>query len=160
MQKLEVEFVYETLSLEQKEEVIAMWLQAGVVSPQEALRRVEQVSCLILFGEKIVGVSTVYKDILSQEMGTYFFGRMFITQAYRGSLEIRKKIMQLNFSQLKQSYATQANGLVLELENKKLAKLGEETAYMYKRGYTFYGKSARGLQLWYVRFATPKGIFL
>ncbi|MBA3026478.1 MAG: hypothetical protein FP820_08715 [Sulfurimonas sp.] len=159
MPSLNLKFVYGTLSPTEKESVIHMWTTARVVPLQEAIKRVEQVSSLILYNDEIVGVSTVYTDDLSKVGDTYFFSRMFIKEAYRGSNTLRAKVLQLNFHELKKRYEQQTNGLVLELENIKLARLGENTNYMQKRGYTYYGKSQRGLQLWYVRFDEPKGIF-
>ncbi|MBU1927631.1 hypothetical protein KKG77_01385 [bacterium] len=159
MLNLEIKFVYEALSPKEKEGVVRMWTNAHVLSAEEAVRRVEQVSVLILFGDEIVGVSTVYLDHLSEKDNAYFFFRMFIKKEYRGSNVLRTKLMQLNFNELKKRYAQQIKGLVFELENKKLAHLGEHTNYMTKRGYIYHGKSSRGLQLWYVRFDEAKGIF-
>jgi hypothetical protein len=160
MPNLDLKFVYKTLSPKQKEGVIEMWTSAGVVPLEEAVKRVEQVSSLILFDEEIVGVSTVYPADLAAQGDTYFFSRMFIKEQYRGSIALRTKVKQLNFYELKKRYEKSVNGLVLELENQKFARLGANTDYMSKRGYTYYGKSVRGLQLWYVRFDEPKGIFV
>jgi hypothetical protein len=160
MLNLDIKFVYKALSLKEKESVVKMWTNAGVVAFEEAITRVEQVSVLILFGDEIVGVSTVYLNNLSAEGNVYFFFRMFIKKEYRGNNALRTKLMQLNYYELKKMYKFQVEGLVLELENKKLAHLGEHTNYMSKRGYTYYGKSPRGLQLWYVRFDEARGIFL
>lgn len=160
MPNLDVKFVYTTLSQKDKEGVIKMWTEARVVSAEEAVRRAKEVSCLILFGEEIVGVSTVYQNDLSPTQKPYFFFRMFIKEAYRGSIALRTEVIQLNFHELKKRYEKQIQGLVLELENKKLAHIGEHTNYMNKRGYTYFDKSARGLQLWYVKFNEPKGIFI
>jgi hypothetical protein len=159
MLNLNIKFVYGALSQKEKEGVIKMWINARVVSAEEALRRVEQVSVLILFGDEIVGVSTVYLDHLSEKDNAYFFFRMFIKKEYRGSNALRTKVVQLNFHELKKISQQRTEGLVFELENNKLAKLGEHTNYMSKRGYTYYGKSKRNLQLWYVRFDEAKGIF-
>lgn len=160
MPNLDVRFVYGELSQKEKNDVIKMWTNAGVVAFEEAIRRVEQVSVLVLDDKKIVGVGTSYIDKLPQNGDAYFFFRMFIEPKHRGSNLIRTKVGQLNFHGLKKLYENQINGMVIELENIKLARLGENTDYWIKRGYTYYGKSARGLQLWYVRFDEPKGIFL
>lgn len=155
---LNVKFVYKLLSPQEKEGVLKLWMDAGVVSYSEAIQRVEQVSTLILFKNEIVGVSTVYLNSLENEK--YFFFRMFIKSEYRGSNTLRTQVMRLNFQELKTRYENQIKGLAVELENTKLAKLAQETQYMSKRGYTFFGKSTRELQLWYVMFDEPKGIFI
>lgn len=160
MQNLKLQFVYQNLSQEQKQGIIKLWTSSGVLPQNEALRRVEQVSTLVLFGSEIVGVSTAYTAELKVLNESYFFIRAFIKEEYRGSLALRTKLMQLNFFELKKSYAQEAKGIVLELENQKLAHLGEHTNYMTKRGYTYAGKSERALQLWYVKFDEPEGIFI
>ena len=159
MQKLDIKFVYHALTAQEKERVIALWINTNILSLVEAKRRVDEVSSLILCEGEVVGVSTVY---LAKPYGSekqYYFGRMFISPEYRGDNSARTRLKQLNFSQLKELHRGDAYGLFLELENQKLAHLGEKTDYMSKRGYTYYGKSQRGLQLWYVDFDNPKGIF-
>lgn len=89
----------------------------------------------------------------------YFSLRMFIKTTARGSYPLMEQVTKVNYAQLKKHFARTVHGLVLELENKKLGKLGEQTDYVRKRGYTYYRKSARGLQLWYVRFDDPRGIY-
>ena len=84
---------------------------------------------------------------------------MFIKKEFRGDNALRTKLMQLNFKELKKKYEKNLHGIVVELENEKLAKLGEKSKYFQQRGYTYHGKSPRGLQLWYVRFDEPNGIF-
>lgn len=63
---------------------------------------------------------------------------MFIEKENRGSNILRIKIMQLNFSDLKNKFPTQIRAVVLELENKELAFFGEKTNYFTDRGYIFF----------------------
>lgn len=158
MQNLDLKFVYGSLKAEDKQNIINMWLSAGVLSKEEAIKRVEQVSVMIYSDDFVVGVSTVYPAYLTPN-NLYFFFRMFIKQEYRGT-NIKTKVMQLNFHKLKNKFDDKLNGIVVELENEKLARLGEKTNYFSDRGYTYFGKSARNLQLWYVNFDEPKGIFI
>jgi hypothetical protein len=159
MKNLTIKYVYQLLTEEEKRKIINLWVTSGVLSQHQALQRVEQVSCVILSNFEIVGVSTVYIDDFTTPHNPYFFFRMFIKQEYRGSNKLRTQVMQLNFQKLKEFHSKNSHGIAVELENEKLADLGAKTNYMKKRGYTYYGKSARGLQLWYVRFDDPKGIF-
>ncbi|APW65131.1 hypothetical protein LPB137_04390 [Poseidonibacter parvus] len=156
---LNLKFVYQSLTKEEKQDILSLWISSGVLSKEQAYKRIEEVSTLILNNNKIVGVSTVYPQYFIRSDSIFFFFRMFIQQEFRGSNSIRKKLMQLNYSELKKRFENKAYGLVVELENKKLDNLGKNTNYMTKRGYTYYGKSPRGLQLWYVMFDEPKGIF-
>jgi hypothetical protein len=157
---LELKFVYQSLNTIEKNAVIALWVGTGVLSQESAVQRVDQVSVLIMHEGKVVGVSTVYPNDFTAPHHLFFFYRMFIEESFRGSNSLRTQVMQLNFHELKKHYGDKVHGIVLELENKKLASLGENTPYMSKRGYTYYGKSPRGLQLWYVRFDEPRGIFI
>lgn len=160
MEKHRIDFVFRNLADSQKEQVINMWLSCGVLSRQAAEQRVNQVSTMVFDQQnRLTGVSTVYTADFGAPDNPYFYFRMFITPSARGSNEMRKKVMQMNYSGLKKQYASQVHGLVLELENTKLDALAKNSAYFTKRGYTYHGKSARGLQLWYIRFDEPKGIF-
>lgn len=160
MKNYRIEYVYRNISDHHKRQVIDMWLSCGVLTRQVAQQRVEQVSTLVFDRQdQLIGVSTVYAADFCAPDNPYFFFRMFIVPSARGSNLMRTEIMQMNFAQLKASFSSQAHGLVLELENPKLAALGQKSSYFTERGYTYQGKSARGLQLWYVRFDEPKGIF-
>lgn len=157
---MDIRFVYQNLTEEQKNGVIHMWVSSGVLSLQEAQDRVNQVSVLMLSEEKVVGVSTIYPGLLNAEEKPWFFFRMFIQEKSRGSNRLRTQIMQLNYTELKKRFLEHFQGISLELENVKLAKLSETTDYMTRRGYTYYGKSQRDLGIWVVRFDKPMGIFV
>lgn len=49
MQSLDLKFVYTNLTVKEKKDVIQMWTASGAVHAAEAIKRVEQVSVLILF---------------------------------------------------------------------------------------------------------------
>lgn len=159
MDNYNIKFVYGNLTEKEKKEIIELWVNSGVLNNTEALKRVEQVSILVYSNDVLIGVSTVYINDFIYPNNPYFFFRMFIQKDFRGSNKLRNEIVTLNFEMLKNNYDKQAHGIVVELENTKLAKLGQKTNYMNKRGYLYHGKSARGLQLWYVRFDDPRGIF-
>ncbi|PLX96585.1 MAG: hypothetical protein C0620_02190 [Desulfuromonas sp.] len=156
-----VEYVYRQMTPAQQQSVIQLWLEGGVLDKATALSRVKEVSTLIYDQqEQLVGVSTIYAGDFTVPNNPYFFFRMYIKPTARGSYPLMEKVTKVNYANLKKYCADQAHGLVIELENKKLDKLGTETSYVHKRGYTYYGKSVRGLQLWYVRFDDPKGIYV
>ena len=159
MRTIDLKFVYQILSENEKQSVIKLWEESQVVSKNEAIKRVNQVSVLLLHNDNTIGVSTIYPHDFVIPNNPYFFFRMFIKKEFRGDNAIRTKLMQLNFRKLKKKYGNHMHGIVIELENKKLEKLGEKSKYFQQRGYTYQGKSPRGLQLWYVRFDEPKGIF-
>lgn len=156
---MNIEFVYRSLNEDQKNSIINMWLSAGVLDKINAQKRVEEVSCIITDNDTIVGVTTVYPASLSESQ-LYFFFRMFILESHRGENQIRTRVMLMNYYQLKKRFGKEIKGIALELENRKLSRLGEKTDYMVRRGYTYFGKSQRGLHVWYISFEAPKGIFL
>ena len=160
MKDINIEYVYKNLTQKKKQEVVELWTSNVVVSLSEAQRRVDEVSCLIYRNSTLVGVSTVYKNDFNKKNNPYFFYRMFIREDDRGSNALRTAVMRENFLKLKESYSDSVNGLVVELENIKLARLGSKTSYFTKRGWTYSSLSNRGLQLWFVRFDEPKGIFV
>lgn len=155
----ELKFVYNYLTSEEKSKIVDLWTSCKVVSKEEALKRVDQVSVIILNEKEIVGVSTVYINDFTAPDNPYFFYRMFIKEEFRRSYILKDKVVLLNFFELKKIYGDKVNGLVIELENSKFANLGKNTKYFIKKGFTYYGKSPRGLQLWYVRYDDPKGKF-
>lgn len=161
MSPLNIRYVYQSLSDEDKKKILSLWLSERVMSQEMALNRLNEVSVVIETSDnQIVGVSTVYLQDFISPNNPYFFYRMFIKKEFRGSNLLRTKVMQTNFTSLKSNYSDKIFGIVIELENIKLSKLASSSNYMIKRGYSYYGKSYRGLQLWYVRFDEPKGIFL
>lgn len=153
-----IRFVYQRLDEPQRSAVIALWTQAGVLPMAEAVRRVDEISALILDGQALIGVSTAYLHPLAGTDTPYFHLRSFILPQHRGCNATRKQLMQTNFTGLRE-HASQAQGLVIELENPKLARLGANTNYLHRRGYRYHGQSPRGLPLWYVRFDQAEGIF-
>jgi len=160
MHQTMVKFVYGNLTIEQENAVISLWIRNGVVALEEAKKRVAQVSTLIVKDRTLIGVSTVYLSDFTAPNNPYFFFRMYIKAEERGSNSIRREVLKTNFSQLKRAFSDTAYGLVAELENKKLSKLGATSHYMQKRGWSYYGKNPIGLQVWFVRFDEPKGIFV
>lgn len=78
MQNLNLKFVYKSLTDKEKDAVINLWTSCGVVSQQEALKRIDQVSVLILDEENVVGVSTIYENDFTTPNNLYFFFRMYI----------------------------------------------------------------------------------
>jgi len=153
------QFVYQALSEAQKNQVLDFWQTSGLVPEREAVSRVNQVACVLSVDQQFAGVITVYPGEFAAPGLVYFFVRMAIVPSLRGHQPLRKYALQTLFHRLKQQYAPQIQGLVFEQENPKLARLGETTEFFQKRGYLYHGKSARGLQLWYVRFDEPRGIF-
>lgn len=161
MKKYQIQFVYQQLTLAQQQQIIEMWLQSGVLNRETAEQRVKEVSTLVFdqYGE-LAGVSTVYPADFTSPNNPYFFFRIFIKPSARGSYILLDDVTKVNYANLKKEYANRCHGLVVELENLKFDGLGKRTTYFSKRGYSYQGKSARGLQLWYVRFDEPRGIYV
>ena len=73
MKNIDLKFVYQTLSEDEKQSVIKLWKESQVVSSDEAINRVNQVSVLLLFDDNIVGVSTIYQHDFIMPNNPYFF---------------------------------------------------------------------------------------
>lgn len=159
MHSLEYKFVFQKLTEQQKQQIINMWTSERILNKEDAIARVNQVATIAVHKSEIVGVSTIYLNDFTTVNNPYFFLRMFMTKEFRSNRDFRTVSLKLLFKNLKQQYSNHAHGLVIELENQQLARLAAETPYMRRRGFSYFGKSPRGLQLWYVRFDEPRGIF-
>lgn len=161
MSKYNVSFVYQSLSDEQKKEIIDFWLENKALPDKSvAEKRVGQVCCVIRDGEdNLVGLSTAFLRDFTAPNNPYFFCRIFIKKENRDEYNLRKSVFQTMYKELKALSAGKAFGLAVVLENISLQKLSASTAFFKKRGYTYHGKSAQGLPMWYIRFDEPKGIF-
>ena len=74
--KLKYELVYKNLPEEYKKQIFKLW--NSVLNKEEQLKRIEQV--IIVFkneDDKIVGVCTVYTDILRSNNKLYYFFRSY-----------------------------------------------------------------------------------
>ena len=162
MQKLKLKFVYQNLTIDEKQNVINLWVNSGVLNTEQAKQRVDQVSVLILNDlNEVVGVSTVYQDDFILNDHKYFYLRMFISQPYRGNNALLPRIMQLTFQELKKRFSSNVYGLVIVLENQHFIKLSDETEYFPKKGFSYFGKKEKtNFPIWYVRFDEPRGIFV
>ncbi len=154
-----IEFVYQALNEAQKNAVADLWMRNHVLSPAQIQQRLTEVSVLIYHGDLLTGVSTLYIQDLAGPDNPFFFFRMFVDPRYRGSLKLGMETLRLNFNKLADYQHGRAFGLALELENTKLAHMAATTSNMRRLGWSYYAKNPRGLQIWYVRFDEPRGMF-
>ncbi len=121
--KLKYELVYKNLPEEYKKQIFKLW--NPVLNKEEQLKRIDQV--IIVFkneDDKIVGVCTVYTNILKSNNKLYYFFRSYIEPNSRS-----------NFFNLKGDSATtvaknflktyevspKPHGFIIAIENPKLS---------------------------------------
>lgn len=133
-----VEIVYNKLTPDMKQEIINLWLKSLVLTIDIAVKRVEEVVCVIkqTSTNKIVGVSTAYIDMLPVNGHKYFFYRMFIDKSHRGKTIPHKQpwIAATTVATLKEnSIGTDVKGVVAYLENPRI-----QDRLMFQSGWNKY----------------------
>lgn len=145
--------VHGRLLLTDAEDIIAMWLTAGVLPPAEARRRVLEVVCLVRDPEgKAVGVNTVYVNRLSPDGPSYYFYRTFLLPEARGLAGLPRAMLRQTLDFLSaQVGPSDPVGLVVVTENPKLMRRAAMAA-LGELGLDRVGKDARGCDIWCRRF--------
>ncbi|WP_424963264.1 hypothetical protein [Ekhidna sp.] len=79
-----IEFVYEKLTEDRKQEVINFWTSEKALSEEQAKQRVDQI-VLVARGEQdqIIGVSTMVKRLYEPIGKTFWVFRAFVAEKYR-----------------------------------------------------------------------------
>jgi len=148
--------VYQEISEDIRQEIIILWLEAQVLSEEEAKRRASEVVLTIrnTTGE-LIGVTTAYIRDFVRPANFYYYMRMFVKPTERKSYRMLKKAYRYTFTSLKQHRQsdTEVHGLVLEMENMKSGGKGA-VRELSKLGLVYWGKNAIGQDVWYHRFDT------
>lgn len=142
--------VYQKITPELKQEIIAMWINAKVLTEQEANRRVDEVVVTARNElNELVGVTSVNVRQIDANRSYYFF-RMFVKEDYRGRHIPRKSPIMSNLTvDFLSTYnvADKPLGVVAVLDNPKLS-----TKIMETFGWLYYGIGLSGKHLWYKNF--------
>jgi hypothetical protein len=113
-----------------RDRLVRMWVEEGVITPQEAERRVGEVVCALLDDkDEIIGVTTAYPGRFESHPSPVWFLRMFIRRSARAHQglavkgAIQWKALELTFQELQKtavpSGAIPFAGAVLVTENRK-----------------------------------------
>lgn len=136
-----------------RDDIVGMWLAAGVLAPDEAHRRVDEVVYTIRnpSGE-LAGVNTVYVQDVPGGAGPYYFYRTFVRPADRGIPGLTTAAFKAAVALLRDHpHPRSPRGVVAIVENAKLARRGA-VARMKRVGLHLVGRDAQGRDVWCVKF--------
>ena len=130
-----------------REDVLALWAREGVVSTEEAERRIDEV---LLVGverdQGVVGVSSAYLQRNPQLRMDLWYYRAFVGREHRRS-SLAVLLAMIGRDHLKQRFVTgqdpRAAGAVYEVENEGLKRYFNAALWLPTE-FTFIGENARG----------------
>lgn len=142
--------VYGRIEPGQAEEVVRMWIGAGVLPEAEARRRCAEV--VYTFHEArgdLIGVNTVYVAQVPALARSFYFYRTFIRAGDRGDPGLPRLAFSLTYEFLRQ-HAGPAGpaGLVVVTDNLKLTRRAVRRGFL-KYGLGSLGTDDRGREYWY-----------
>lgn len=154
-----LDFVYQRLQAEERNQVIKLWVSSGVLPLSEAESRVDQV-VMTIRNEKgeLVGVNTAYIQDFQHAGNPYYFYRIFIREQDRGS-SLRSKATELA-RRLLRDYrydSPKPLGVVIVTENRKYERPGA-VRLLQRQGWHYLGKGPRGFNVWYENFDGSEGM--
>lgn len=146
--------VYENLSHQQREMLVAFWLANDALPDRKAALERSHQACYLMTNtetSELVGLTTIYPSQVSQTSREYLIMRMFIGHKFRPSpLSIIGVSLTKVFASTKLAKCGYA-GLVNINENKKLARPSVRKLFE-KGGYKLLGQS-QGQDVWLFDFA-------
>lgn len=152
---VEIEWMFGLTTPELRTELVNFWLEHGALqSPHEGWRRSHEVACIARDKQRsIVGVSTVYCNILNMDNCGYWMYRTFVRPDSRLT-GLAPKLFEEVFSKLKNRYSKEKfspQGLIVVAENVKL-KRRSGLKIIQSVGLTHCGKTAQDDDVWMRRF--------
>jgi hypothetical protein len=130
-------------------EVRQMWLSEGVLTPDEADRRIPQILFLIRDEAtlELGGVCTVSPGLLPPDNARYWFLRMFIRSARRGEIRVSRLVLESAVTVLatQREPGSNCRGIALVVQNPKL-RAGRVLARVLQSlpGWTLRGHDGAG----------------
>ncbi|MEO0369538.1 MAG: hypothetical protein AAF197_12280 [Pseudomonadota bacterium] len=133
--------VFEKITVEQRDACVELWLRNRVLPSEEAAIKRSQQICYHLTNRdsgKTIGVNTLYRGFVTNEMPEVWLNRMFIDPLYRNTrLMIVGTSMMLCFAKLHLSDRG-LPGVVNINENRKLSRPGAQRVF-HRLGYRRIG---------------------
>ena len=135
------------------DEIVAMWLAAGVLPADEARRRVGEVVIAIRNPDgEVAGVNTVYVRQAPGGSGAWYFYRTFVRPADRGTPGVTSGALRAAIAVLREHPHPEApRGIVVVVENPKLSKQGPMRR-LERLGFHLIGRDAEDRDVWCLRF--------
>lgn len=128
------------------QDVVDLWTGEGVLPPDEAQRRVEQVAIVAVQGDRVVGVTTTYLGDSAQLGVPVHYGRGFVAASERRKATAGRLLIRLR-EHLEERFVTgrdtRAAALVLEVENPVLRTMLPEATWPGS-DFTWIGTNERG----------------
>ena len=141
-----------------RDRLVDMWLSEGVITSDEAERRVREVVCALLDGtDRVLGVTTAYPGRIPKIEKPVWFLRMFIRKSIRGASGLKNRnavqweMFQKTCVHLQETNQKSHLGVVMVTENRKLwserwqKRLGE-------KGWELLGRDPRGNIIYLLKF--------
>jgi hypothetical protein len=147
-----------------RDEIVGMWLAAGVLAPAEARRRVDEVVFTIRAPSGVLaGVNTAYVRDVPGTPGAWYFYRTYLRPADRGTPGVALGALKAAIALLREHpHPRGPLGVIAIIENPKIMKRGP-SARLRGAGLTLVGRDAAGRDVWCVRFdgtvpVAPEGL--
>ncbi|MEO8485963.1 MAG: hypothetical protein ABI585_06440 [Betaproteobacteria bacterium] len=145
--------VYGRVAPALRQEIVALWLAAGVLPEDEARRRVDEVVIAIRnpAGE-LAGVNTAYVRGVTGGSGSWYFYRTFVRPEDRGVPGVVSGALRVAIETLRAyPHPEHPRGVVAVIENPKLANRGPMRR-MDRLGLHRIGQDAAGRDVWCIKF--------
>jgi len=134
-------------------DVVRMWIDAGVLAPAEAQRRIAELVVVTRAPDgQLAGVSTAYVADVPGERGAWYFYRTFLRSEHRGVAGVPTRMLRLALDELRAWRHPQApRGVVIITENPKLMRRAAK-ARIEALGLNLLGSDERGCDVWCLKF--------
>lgn len=147
--------VWERTTVELRREVSDFWIREGALTDAEQAReRSWQLAAIVRGqGREVIGVSTVYRDVLGRDAVPHYFYRMFIAAPHRRPI-LMVRVLDFTRDALKKAAPIDPAypaGMVFVTENRKIMRPGARRM-LQRHGYIFLGQTGEGLDVWRAGF--------
>jgi hypothetical protein len=127
--------------------IVDMWTREGVISLEEARRRVDEVLLVATNGEELVGVATCYLAHNPQLRLDLWYQRTFVAAAHRGQ-GVAWALTLVARDYLQQRFVagqdTRGAGIGFDIENEQLTARGNDAIWDHPFEYTLIGENEHG----------------
>ena len=141
------------VAAEDARDVVRMWVDARVLAPAEAQRRVAELVVVVRAPDgAVAGVNTAYVADVPGDRGAFYFYRTFLLPAHRGVAGLPTRMLRLALAELRAHRHPRAPlGVVIITENPKLMRRAAR-ARLESLGLHLLGRDARDCDVWCLRF--------
>ena len=124
--KPKIEFVYQSLSKDQKEEILNFWISENALNEDQAEKRISQIAFTVRDEDgRIIGVSTIVKRNYEPIGKTFWVFRAFVGEKYRQKgvvLELVNKAKEELNNRFNDGKDPEVIGILLKVQSPILMK--------------------------------------